>query len=182
MTRCPDNMFEARLDPRIPNSQLVLNSLAPVSDSRANGRRESFLLNFLITKPAKIRPAHIRLPPVAGELLFRPIIPRYFLSLRCATPNSGRRCNISVAFWFPSHRINSPHTPPPMTFSRRGVKGWFESETAPRHCLACGRRPYQKRTKYRQIYRYLRLLTLSNLFIVNSRRVDGDRVKMALYR
>jgi hypothetical protein len=27
-----------------------------------------------------------------------------------------------------------------------------------------------------------RLLTLSNLFIVNSRWVDGDRVKMALYR
>ena len=78
VTRCPDNMFEARLDPRIPNYQLVLNGLAklaPVSDSRANGRRESFLLNF-------------RLPPVAGELLFRPIIPRYFLSLRCATPNS----------------------------------------------------------------------------------------------
>jgi hypothetical protein len=69
-----------------------------------------------------------------------------------------------------------------MTFSRRGVKGWFESETAPRHCLACGRRPYQKRTKYRHIYRYFRLLTLSNLFIVNSRWVDGDRVKVALYR
>jgi hypothetical protein len=56
VTRCPDNMFEARLDPRIPNSQLVLNSLAPVSDSRANGRRESFLLNFLITKPQKYAP------------------------------------------------------------------------------------------------------------------------------
>jgi len=56
--------------------------------------------------------------------------------------------------------------------------------TAPRHCLASGPtdRAYQKRTKYRQIYRYLPLLTLSNLFIVNSRWVDGDRVKMALYR
>ena len=43
-------------------------------------------------------------------------------------------------------------------------------------------RAYQKRTKYRQIYRYLPLLTLSNLFGVNSRWVDGDRVKMALYR
>jgi hypothetical protein len=41
--------------------------------------------------------------------------------------------------------------------------------TAPRHCLACGHRPYQKRTKYRQIYRYLPLLTQSNLFRVNSR-------------
>jgi hypothetical protein len=55
---------------------------------------------------------------------------------------------------------------------------------APRHCLASGPadRAYQKRTKYRQIYRYLPLLTLSNLFRVNSRWVDGDRVKMALYR
>jgi hypothetical protein len=43
-------------------------------------------------------------------------------------------------------------------------------------------RPYQKRTKYRRIYRYLPLLTLSNLFRVNSRWMDGDRVKMALYR
>jgi hypothetical protein len=41
---------------------------------------------------------------------------------------------------------------------------------------------YQKRTKYRQIYRYLPLLALSNLFRVNSRWVDGDRVRMALYR
>jgi len=55
---------------------------------------------------------------------------------------------------------------------------------APRHCLATGPtdRAYQKRTKYRRIYRYLPLLTLSNLFRVNSRWVDGDRVKMALYR
>ena len=43
-------------------------------------------------------------------------------------------------------------------------------------------RAYQKRTKYRQIYRYLPSVTLSNLFRVNSRWVDGDRVKMALYR
>jgi hypothetical protein len=55
---------------------------------------------------------------------------------------------------------------------------------APRHCLARGYtdRAYQKRTKYRQIYRYFPLLTLSNLFRVNSRWVDGYRVKMALYR
>ena len=39
------------------------------------------------------------------------------------------------------------------------------------------------RTKsVRQIYRYFRFQTLSNLFIVNGRRVDGERVKMALYR
>jgi len=43
-------------------------------------------------------------------------------------------------------------------------------------------RPYQKRTKYRQMYRSLPLLTLSNLFRVNSRWMDGDRVRMALYR
>jgi len=39
-----------------------------------------------------------------------------------------------------------------------------------------------KRTKHQHIYRHLPLLTLSNIFRVNSRRVDGDRVKMALYR
>jgi len=43
-------------------------------------------------------------------------------------------------------------------------------------------RAYQKRTKYRLIYRHFRLLALSNLFRVNSRWVDADRVKMALYR
>jgi hypothetical protein len=43
---------------------------------------------------------------------------------------------------------------------------------APRHCLARG--PPTERTKYRRIYRYLPLLTLSNLFRVNSRWVDGD--------
>ena len=49
--------------------------------------------------------------------------------------------------------------------------------------LSCLRpRPYQKRTKRRQIYRYSPFLTLPNLFIVNSRRVDGERAKMALYR
>ena len=42
--------------------------------------------------------------------------------------------------------------------------------------------PYQKRTKYRPLYRLIPLITLSNLFRVNSRWVDGDRVKMALYR
>jgi hypothetical protein len=48
--------------------------------------------------------------------------------------------------------------------------------------LSCLRPPtVPKRTKYQQIYRYFRLLTLSNLFRVNSRRVDGERVKMALY-
>ena len=41
--------------------------------------------------------------------------------------------------------------------------------------------PYQKRTKYRPIYRLIPLRTLSNLFRVNSRWVDGDRVKTALY-
>src|SRR5580704_10954920 len=58
------------------------------------------------------------------------------------------------------------------------------SGAAPRHCLASG--PPTKRTKSvpntGKIYRYLPLLTLSNLFRVNSRWVDGDRVKMALYR
>jgi len=54
--------------------------------------------------------------------------------------------------------------------------------TAPRHCLACGHDRTQKRTKRRQIYRYSPFLTLPNLFIVNSRRVDGERAKMALYR
>src|SRR3974390_1989798 len=43
-------------------------------------------------------------------------------------------------------------------------------------------RAYQKRTKYRRIYRFLPLLALSNLFRTNDRRADGDRVKMALYR
>jgi hypothetical protein len=38
------------------------------------------------------------------------------------------------------------------------------------------------RAKYRQSYRYLRFLALSNVFRVNSRQVDGDRMKMALYR
>src|SRR5271165_811694 len=53
---------------------------------------------------------------------------------------------------------------------------------APRHCLASGHtdRAYQKRTKYRPIYRYLPLLALSNLFRVNSRWEDGDRVKVAV--
>jgi hypothetical protein len=39
-------------------------------------------------------------------------------------------------------------------------------------------------TKDRQGYRYLPslILILSNLFRVNSRWVDGDRVKMAVYR
>src|ERR1700722_1917031 len=41
-------------------------------------------------------------------------------------------------------------------------------------------RAYQKRTKYRRIYRYFPLLTLSNFFRVNSRWVDRDRVKVAL--
>ncbi len=56
-----------------------------------------------------------------------------------------------------------------LTFSR--TTGGISQGPHPRHCLACGHRPYQKRTKYRQIYRYFRLLTLSNLFRVNSRRV-----------
>ena len=38
---------------------------------------------------------------------------------------------------------------------------------------------YQQRTKYRRIYRYLPLLTLSNLFRVNSRWVEGDRFKVS---
>jgi hypothetical protein len=57
-----------------------------------------------------------------------------------------------------------------------------QMESHPAIGLQAIHQPYQKRTKCRQIYRYLRLLTLSNLFRVNSRRVDGDRVKMALYR
>ena len=51
--------------------------------------------------------------------------------------------------------------------------------------LSCPRptdRAYQNRSKYRRIYRYLPLVTLSNLFRVNSRWVDCDRVRMALYR
>ena len=55
-------------------------------------------------------------------------------------------------------------------------------ESYPAIGLLALHRPYQKRTKYRQIYRYLRLLTLSKPFRVNNRWVDGDRVKMALYR
>ena len=55
-------------------------------------------------------------------------------------------------------------------------------ESHPAIGLQAIHRPYQKRTKYRQIYRFLPLLTLSNLFRVNSQWVDGDRVKMALYR
>jgi len=40
--------------------------------------------------------------------------------------------------------------------------------------LSCSRpQPYQKRTKYRQIYRYFPLLTRSNLFGTNSRWVGG---------
>jgi len=53
----------------------------------------------------------------------------------------------------------------------------------PHPAIVCQRpadQAYQKRTKYRRIYRYLPLLTLSNLFRVNSRWVDGDRVKVAL--
>ena len=55
-------------------------------------------------------------------------------------------------------------------------------ESHPAIGLQATHRPYQKRTKYRQIYRYLPLLTLSNLFRVKSRWMDGDRVRMALYR
>jgi hypothetical protein len=62
------------------------------------------------------------------------------------------------------------------------VKLVVKRESHPAIGLQAIHPPYQKRTKYRQIYRYLPLLTLSNLFRVNSRWVDGDRVKMALYR
>jgi hypothetical protein len=55
-------------------------------------------------------------------------------------------------------------------------------ESRPAIGLQAIHRPYRERTKYRQIYRYLPLLTLSNLFRVNSRWMDCDRVKMALYR
>ena len=45
--------------------------------------------------------------------------------------------------------------------------------------LSCLRAPtVEKRTQYRQMYLYFRLLTLSNLFRVNRRRVDGERVTM----
>jgi hypothetical protein len=52
--------------------------------------------------------------------------------------------------------------------------------TPPLSCPRPADQAYQKRTKYRQIYRYLPLLTPSNLFRVNSRWVDWDRVKVAL--
>jgi hypothetical protein len=67
--------------------------------------------------------------------------------------------------------------------SDKGCIGWWWrwGRTPPLSCQR-PRRAYQKRTKYRQIYRYFRLLALSNLFVINSRWVDGDRVKMALYR
>ena len=55
-------------------------------------------------------------------------------------------------------------------------------ESHPAIGLQAIHRPYQKRTKYRRIYRYLPLLTLSNPFGINCRWLDGDRVKMALYR
>jgi hypothetical protein len=55
-----------------------------------------------------------------------------------------------------------------------------EGRTPPLSCPRPTDRAYQKRTKYRQIYRYLPFLTLSNLFRVNSRWVDSDRVKVAL--
>ena len=57
-----------------------------------------------------------------------------------------------------------------------------EGRTPPLSCQQPADQAYQKRTKYRRISRYLPLLTLSNLFRVNSRWVDGDRVRMALYR
>jgi hypothetical protein len=52
--------------------------------------------------------------------------------------------------------------------------------TPPLSCPRPTDRTYQKRTKYWRICRHLPLLTLSNLFRVNSRWVDGDRVKVAL--
>ena len=55
-------------------------------------------------------------------------------------------------------------------------------ESHPAIGLQAIHRPYQKRTKYRRVYRYSRLLTPSNLFRVNDRWVDCDHVKMALYR
>lgn len=64
----------------------------------------------------------------------------------------------------------------------RIVEDGGNSGAAPRHRLP--RRPtdraYQTRTKYRQIYRHFRLLALSNLFRVDSRRVDTERLKLAL--
>jgi RNA polymerase sigma factor (sigma-70 family) len=51
--------------------------------------------------------------------------------------------------------------------------------TPPLSCQQPTDRAYQKRTKYRLIYRPFRLLALSNLFGVNSRWVDADRLPLS---
>ena len=120
--------------------------------------------------------------PVAGELLFR-LYSLVFPACGAQKLDSGGGLTLVSHSGLPVALYQfTTHPPSDDIVEKRELRGWFWSGAAPRHCLACGHRPYQKRTKYRQIYRYFRLLTLSNLFTVNSRRVDGERVKMALYR
>ena len=80
----------------------------------------------------------------------------------------------------------SPYPSLPIAWVVGGQTGLYRMvvrmESHPAIGLQAIQRPYQKRTKYRQMYRYLPLLTLSNLFRVNNRWMDGDRVRMALYR
>jgi len=65
----------------------------------------------------------------------------------------------------------------------QGLSGWWlVVRPHPAIVVPAAHQPYQKRTKYRRIYRYFRLLALSNLFRTNGRWEDCDRVKMALYR
>jgi hypothetical protein len=66
----------------------------------------------------------------------------------------------------------------------RAAAGWSWRLPHPAIVLpaaAVRTKAHQKRTKYRQIYRYFRLLTQSNLFRTFGRWECGDRVKMALY-
>jgi hypothetical protein len=48
------------------------------------------------------------------RIVVSPIIPLVFSDL-AQNSDSVRRCNISVALWS-GYLINSPHSPPPMTF------------------------------------------------------------------
>ena len=70
-------------------------------------------------------------------------------------------------------RIRNDALPPEFLRGQIGLYTILTMESHPAIGLQAIHRPYQKRTKYRRIYRYLPLLTLSNLFRVKP--VDGWR-------
>jgi hypothetical protein len=119
---------------------------------------------------------------------------RHRIELRDVPPSltarPGRTLGIlTIGFEFIlRHCLVTPHgryAPPAFgrTFTSEQSRigwSWRWGRTPPLSCQRPTNRAYQKRNKYRQIYRYLPLQTLSNVFRVNSRRVDGDRVKVAL--